>query len=178
MEAYLYIPLALGLLACAITDTRSHRIPNAVTFPLMALALVVHASVAGWDGIFFSMKGVALGLGLFCIPYLLGGMGAGDVKLMMAVGAVIGSRGILSAFIYIAVIGGVFALLALVRRQGLAAFTRRHFQSLRDFFFTGYYASPNDMTIANKRARFGYGIPIALGTFAYLLQTHFGTLVP
>ena len=178
MELSLIAILVSALIVCAITDSRRQRIPNWVTLPLIFLGIVLHSVDSGWAGCLLALKGCGLGFLLFFIPYVLGGMGAGDVKLLSAVGAVTGPAGILQAFFYIAFIGGAYALLAIIRRQGLRAFVGQHFRSLRDFLATGYYASPTDLTIANKRARFGYGIPIALGTFAYLLQTHFGALVP
>lgn len=178
MKQSLLILLISGLIVCAVTDLRRQRIPNWITLPLIIMGITVHSFSSGWSGFLFGVKGCGLGFLLFFVPYVLGGMGAGDVKLLSAVGAVTGPAGILQAFFYIAFIGGAYALLAIIRRQGLRAFVGQHFRSLRDFLATGYYASPTELTIANKRARFGYGIPIALGTFAYLLQTHFGALVP
>jgi prepilin peptidase CpaA len=178
MEITLFFILAIGLFACAVIDTRHHRIPNAITLPMICLAIAFYSAAAGWEGFFFSLKGCGLGFALFLIPYLLGGMGAGDVKLMIAVGAVIGINGILQAVLYIAVSGGVFALLTIIRRQSLKSFILRHLQSFRDFLATGYYASNTDMTIANKGARFGYGLPIAFGTCLYLSQSLYGTYFP
>jgi prepilin peptidase CpaA len=178
MDQFLTVILISALIACAITDSRRQRIPNWVTLPLIVLGIALHSVGSGWAGCLLALKGCGLGFLLFFIPYFLGGMGAGDVKLMSAVGTVIGPDGILHAFLYIAIIGGVFALLSIIRRQGLRIFITQHFRSIRDFLSTGYYASNSDTTIANKRARFGYGIPMALGTCAYLLQTHYGIFVP
>ncbi len=59
-------------------------------------------------------EGMALGIGIFILPYLVGGMGAGDVKLMGAVGAVLGPGGVFMAFLATALAGGILALLVML----------------------------------------------------------------
>ncbi len=77
----LYGWLGIVLIICAITDLRQRRIPNLLTYPTIISALLAYSFIGGWDGFLFSLGGMAFGFALFLLPYLLGGMGAGDVKL-------------------------------------------------------------------------------------------------
>ena len=104
------------VIMAAITDIRSQRIPNVLTFSTMAFALFCHAEGGGLQGFLFSLAGVAIGIALFILPYLMGGMGAGDVKLLGAVGAVLGPWGVFEAALCTALIGGVYALVLLLEK--------------------------------------------------------------
>jgi prepilin peptidase CpaA len=88
-------PLALAglimvLILALITDIRSHKIPNWLTYPTIFLAILLYFDVDGFRGLLFSTEGFGLGLVLLMPFHMLGLMGAGDVKLMGAVGAVLG----------------------------------------------------------------------------------------
>jgi prepilin peptidase CpaA len=81
--------LLVGATAC-VTDLRSRRIPNVLTFGASAAAVLFLGVSAGWAGVLWSLEGWAVGC-LFFLPwFLLGGMGAGDVKLLAALGAWVG----------------------------------------------------------------------------------------
>ena len=108
----LLIVFLSGILIIAVTiDVRVRKIPNLLTFPAMATALAFHSITGGWKGFLFSAEGLALGIALFLIPYIMGGMGAGDAKLMGAIGAIIGPRGVFLASLFTAVAGGIYALI-------------------------------------------------------------------
>jgi len=105
--------LALPLvLSCWIAwgDIKTHRIPNYLTFATaltgLAYALIFH----GWAGLLDGSLGLVLGFGLLFLPYLWGGMGAGDVKALAALGAWVGAERILFLFCYMGIAGGVIAL--------------------------------------------------------------------
>ena len=111
--------IALAIATVAVfTDTKYGRIPNVLTFPAMAAGLALHGAFGGWSGMTFSAQGAALGLGLFLLPFLLGGMGAGDVKLLAALGAFVGPMQIFAAFVCCALVGGVMGVFILVRKYG------------------------------------------------------------
>ena len=110
MNIFLNIMMATALIISVVEDLRRQKIPNVVTFPAMVLAVAVHSLSAGMNGFLYSAGGLALGMGLFMIPYIMGGMGAGDVKLMGACGAVFGPKGILAASILVVLAGGVYSL--------------------------------------------------------------------
>ena len=88
------------------TDLRSRKIPNRLTFAAMVFMLAYYGAAHGFEGMWFSCKGLLLGIGLLMPLYFLGGMGAGDAKLMGAVGAALGMQGVLTVFLFTALIGG------------------------------------------------------------------------
>ena len=115
MAAFLIVALCIS----TITDFKGHRIPNALTFPVILIGLAYHGATQGGGGLLFSLAGLALGLGVMLLPYLAGYMGGGDVKLMMGVGACLGTDLLFCAFLYSCIAGGLYALIVLAPRSGL-----------------------------------------------------------
>jgi prepilin peptidase CpaA len=132
-----------------------------VTFPAIGLGVLVHTFTAGLDGLFFSLLGIVIGFGLLIFPYLLGGMAAGDVKLLMAIGALKGTAFTFGSFIYIAIIGGIIAVIILVMKKEFSTTIKRMIFSLRLQTLDGL--NKNEIHHA-----FPYGVAIVLGTGCYL----------
>jgi prepilin peptidase CpaA len=151
--------LAAGLLVATAIDLRTRRIPNVVT-ALMAAAGIALA-VTGASGLSLAAvgAGVALGLCLMMPGHLLGATGAGDVKLMGAVGALLGPGLIVRAFLFTALAGGVLALLVAARRGRLATTIRgtAHLVAQPS-------DAPHNLTTAGPGRRFAYGPAIAVGS--------------
>lgn len=106
--------LVVLVLAAAVTDLRERRIPNWLTFPGLALALGMHSILGGTRGLLWSLLGATVAGCIYFAPYLLGWMGGGDLKLMTALGAVLGPQDWLQLFFWTALCGGVLALGALL----------------------------------------------------------------
>lgn len=98
----------------AAFDAKERRIPNKVTFIGIVVGLLFNLITGGWTGLFTSFLGLLVGIAIFFIPFAMGGMGAGDVKLMGAIGALMGWRFSLEAAIYSALVGGAMVLVYLV----------------------------------------------------------------
>lgn len=164
------ICLMLILLLAVVSDLRSRKIPNRLTFPAVLAGILYHAGVGGWRGLLFSLEGMLLGLALLGVFYLLGGMGAGDVKLMAAVGSFLGPKDIFVAFIGTALVGGIYAiiLVALNRRWTLDAFKQKA-SRLRIFLLSGGMVSKTPRGKEGKPA-LSYGVAIALGTLLALIK--------
>ena len=103
------IVLVVALIAC-VTDVRSRRIPNVLTLGGAAAALVFHTVTAEGAGIGAVAIGWLVGTAVFLPFFLLGGMGAGDVKLMAAIGAWLGPAEAFAIAIYASLAGGVLAI--------------------------------------------------------------------
>lgn len=108
----LVLPLLLSL-AMAGTDLARRRIPNYLTLGGALAGLGFQAGWHGWSGLLDGIGGVVLGLCLLMWPYLKGGMGAGDVKGLAALGAWLGLAGTCWLFIYMGLSGGVLILVVL-----------------------------------------------------------------
>ncbi|MCD2137996.1 A24 family peptidase [Salinicoccus halitifaciens] len=110
--------LIVVLAVCVVTDLRKRKIYNKVIFPSLLVALSLNIASAGFSGLGDALLGFAAGLALLLIPYILGGMGAGDVKLLGLIGALKGSGFVLETFIYTAVIGAMLAIIVIIMRGG------------------------------------------------------------
>ncbi|MFO0841664.1 MAG: A24 family peptidase [Gemmataceae bacterium] len=118
-----------ALVAAATTDVWEFTVPNRLTVPLLLGGLLFHAATSGLTGLAGSAWGVLVGLGV-TVPFCaLGGMGAGDVKLMAAVGAWLGSLLTICLFLVSCLVAAVYALV-LVFVYGNAAETLRRCLSL------------------------------------------------
>lgn len=106
------------LIICIFTDLKERKIYNKVIFPALLLAFIFQTITGGWIGLQAAFLGFFVGLGVLLIPYLLGGMGAGDVKLLALIGALKGTVFVLNTAIYMALIGGMIALFVLLFRKG------------------------------------------------------------
>ncbi len=113
----LYGWLMVVLIACSVTDLYHRRIPNLMTLTTILIALLSYCLISGMNGFLFSLRGLGLGFIIFLLPYIMGGMGAGDVKLMGTVGAVLGTGHTLVALLFIAISGGVLALGQMLYRR-------------------------------------------------------------
>ena len=107
--SYLVVPLLLALWI-AWGDVRTQRIPNYLTLSAALGGLVFQGIFQGWGGLLNGGAGLLLGFGLLILPYALGGMGAGDVKALAALGAWLGPTLTLYLFCYMALVGGVLAV--------------------------------------------------------------------
>jgi len=116
---------AAFLVFAVASDLRFHRIPNWLTLPALLAALLISPWAGGTSGPLQAAAGAALGLALLVGPYALGGMGAGDVKALMALGAWLGVEATLGAAVWAVIAGGTFGLALLALRGELAPFARR-----------------------------------------------------
>jgi prepilin peptidase CpaA len=111
--------LALVLAVCVVTDVRSRKIYNAVLGPAYLAAFASNTALGGWPALKGSLLGFVTGLGILLIPSFLGGIGAGDVKLLALVGAMKDTGFVLEAAVYMALAGGLIALLVIMFSKGM-----------------------------------------------------------
>lgn len=162
MNFIITIILAAALLTATITDLRRQRIYNWLTFPLMLAGLAFHTTVGGVDGLLMSAAGFGLGIALMILPFLLGMMGAGDVKLMAGIGAWVGASTILVAFVFTCLVGGVYALGVLFFHREQA---REVLANIKSTFVN--FLVTRTLSYAPTSAalpRLCYGVAIAAGT--------------
>jgi prepilin peptidase CpaA len=162
VEVFLLIVLFVLLTLSAITDIKWKKIPNFLTFPVMLIGLTAHGFTSGVLGLIYSFEGLFLGLALLIVFYFFGVMGAGDVKLMGAVGSLLGPAGIFKAFLFTAIVGGIYALIVLSYKDQLLCFKKQIMPSLKLSLIT---RRPMFMDNDGKASPIlCYGIAIALGT--------------
>lgn len=156
-------------LSC-ITDTFKSKIPNILNFSLIVAGVTINSVTLGAQGALSSLCGLGLGIGLLLLPYLMGGMGAGDVKALGALGALIGPSALLHVFVYMGLLGGGFALLHHVYRSDLKATLREGWHSVCASALTrkAEYLLPNSSARPKEALRFPYSSAIALGYYCYV----------
>ena len=165
------ILVAVIVIVAAATDIRSRRIPNWLTLFGVCAGLSLNWYISGLPGILTSLEGMGLGFGAYFVLYCLHAMGAGDVKLMAAVGAIIGPGNWFAVFIATAIAGGVLAL-------GLMIWKGRVRETLWNVFFIAgelaHFRAPHkrrsDLDVKDPRSlKMPHGVAIAAGTVTCLL---------
>lgn len=165
--------LMLLLVGAAAVDYRSHRIPNGLVLSGALYAVIYSSLLPPWPNgtVLFPLAGLGLGLLLFLPLYLLGAMGAGDVKLLAMVGAFLGPDDVWRAAVASLIAGGALAIVFVVV-NGTAL---RMVHNLAALFRMGLLATmsgsvPSARISAGASAgRLPYGVAIAMGTSGYLV---------
>jgi prepilin peptidase CpaA len=170
--------LALGITLgiASLTDWQQRKIYNKLIGPAFLFAFCLQAMEKGWPGVWLCLAGGGAGLALLIIPYLMGGIGAGDVKLLGVIGAFGGVNFVGTCFLYGALLGGIVSLFILIRRKALSAVFKnllfhlpiKHFIPLLP---QSIYPKPlSDAQKAACEEKFPYGIVLVAGAvFACLL---------
>lgn len=161
------IVLVLVLVICFVTDFKQQKIYNFVMFPSLITAFILNLCFNGFAGLKLSLLGFVTGLCILLIPYLLGGMGAGDVKLLTFIGVLKGSVFVLNTAIYMALIGGVIALIIIIFQKQTVKFFKTFFLWLFSFFSGIRYKLEFENSGLSKK--YPYGTAIVLGALICLL---------
>ena len=158
----LFLPLALSL-AMAWMDLRTRRIPNYLTLGGAAAGLGYQLGAHGWPGLAGSLAGLVLGFSLLLLPYLKGGMGAGDVKALAAMGAWLGLVRTFHLFIYMGLSGGLLILVVLWWRGLLRTALRQVWTQLVNLLLCPPQRWSLPVLNSPQGRTVPYGVALALG---------------
>ncbi|NLX94659.1 MAG: prepilin peptidase [Rhodopirellula sp.] len=161
------------LVVAAVIDGWKLKVPNWITFPMILSGWVASTAMFGFSGLAWSLVGTAVGLALLMPAYAIGGMGAGDVKLLAGVGAWVGAAHTFWAFLISAVVGGIIAMIMVLYRRKWRHHRLQFWAILTEIFTI---RDPNELSAiaANRKNTMlllPYGIPIAIGTIGYFAAT-------
>jgi prepilin peptidase CpaA len=153
------------LFLLVVEDVRNRRIPNWLTVPGAAAGVVLAIATAGWPGAVQAVAGVFTAFVVLIVPFAMRGLGAGDVKALIALGAFWGPVGILGSFPWMLVAGGAIAFVLLSLQGELPAMLRRWATALVTWRVTRrwIYAAP----APGERRGLPFALAIALGASAY-----------
>jgi prepilin peptidase CpaA len=150
-------------LAGAGWDIASRRIPNKLTYTGIIIGILLRAGLLGWQGFVSAIAGGLLGGFIFFLLYLVRGMGAGDVKLITAIGCFTGPERILQVILACALAGGVMAVFVMIYRKRALA-TMRNIGELLLFHASHGPQTHPTLNIDNPQSiRLPYGVAIAAG---------------
>jgi prepilin peptidase CpaA len=165
------ILVAVIVAAAAATDLRWRKIPNWLTLSGASAGLLLNWNISGFAGVMSSLGGMALGFGAYFFLYYLHAIGAGDVKLMAAVGAIVGPENWIRVFIATAIAGGVLAL-ALMIWKGRVRETLSNaiFITAELAHFRAPHKRRSDLDVKDPRSlKMPHAVAIAAGTVTCLL---------
>lgn len=163
------VALSVAIVACA-TDLRASRIPNWLTFYAALGGVLYHALAPAGGGATVAALGLATGLMVFFPIFALDAMGAGDVKLMAALGAWLGWNPILYVALYGAIAGGVLAVAVSLRHGYLRRALANVKVLLTSWWLAGVRPLP-ELTLENRSSlRLPYAVPIMAGLLMVLWQ--------
>jgi len=165
--------VSLTLVVAAVIDGWKLKVPNWLTFPMVLSGWVYSGLHFGWDGLGWSLTGTAVGLCLLLPAYAIGGMGAGDVKLMAGVGAWMWGTTTFYAFCVSAIVGGIIALAMIAVRRKWLHHTRQMLTIATEILVVRDASQLSAMAAERKSTMtlLPYGIPIAIGSIAYFAWT-------
>jgi prepilin peptidase CpaA len=161
--------VSIVLVVAAVWDGARLRVPNWLTFSLILSGWLYSTVAFGWAGLGWSMAGTLLGFGLLIPVYAVGGMGAGDVKLLAGVGAWVHATHTLKAFCAAGIVGGLLALILVFTRSRW----RKHLAQLQCLIVEFWTVRDPEKLAAVAAERKGsmlllpYGIPIMIGSILY-----------
>jgi prepilin peptidase CpaA len=157
--------VALGVVLIAVVwDVASRRIPNLLTFGAALAAFAAHGYFDSWSGLGLSLLGWIVGVALFFPVFALGGMGAGDVKLLGAIGAWLGSASVVWVALYTGVAGGILAVVVALFSGYLKQALRNVWGLLLYWRVAGIRPQPQLTLNAGPNApRLAYAVPMLAG---------------
>jgi prepilin peptidase CpaA len=158
------------VLVAAFIDMRSRRIPNWLTLLGVLVGLGLNAFTYGLAGVRNSLGGMLLGFSAYLILYLLRAMGAGDVKLMAALGAIVGPENWVAVFIASAVAAGVLALALMVWKGRVRETVFNTLLIVQELaHFRAPFKRNTHLDVKDPRSlNMPHGVAIAAGTVACL----------
>lgn len=185
MDLILIVVLLIFLILVVYADITTRKIPNRYTFPIILFGVILGFMISGARGALSSLLGFAVGVLIFIIPFSLGGMGAGDVKMMGAIGALMGPVFVFRSALLTAVSGGILALAYIIYKLGVKKASMKIFGPLLTKVVSYVYIRTGNVWFGKKadalrtvqmdktKYYIPYAIPIAIGTIVALLIGYF-----
>lgn len=162
-----YLVIALTLLA-AWTDTYTRRIPNWLTVSGVLAGIAMNSHFRGWPGALASLEGLGLALAVLLPLVLLRGLGAGDWKLMGAVGSFVGPVLLIFILVGSILLSGLMAMVQMMRTRRVAETLKNVATLLRGFFSFGLRPNPQISLDNPGLMKLPFGVAVAAATvFCY-----------
>jgi len=155
---FFLVPLAVLII---YYDVRYRRIPNAFVLATLITGLTLNFALGGLNGGLYSAGGCVLAFILMFMLHVFGAMGAGDVKLFASIGSVIGAQLVLPTFVVVVLMGGLLALVSILRSGAFGTTMHRVLQILVGLL--PGWQMPKFSVPADRRLTIPYGVAITIG---------------
>lgn len=162
------IAICLLLLLSVYCDIRSYKIKNVITLPFILAGLLTGLFIEGANGLSHSVLGILLPLAILLPLYILRMLGAGDIKLLCAIGAITGPGTILYVIAYSFISGGIIGLVVMLVRKNLGLRIQYLITYLKSCFLTVSMLPYGNPHSKNDGSKFRFSYAIACGTFISL----------
>ncbi len=156
-QAMAQVVLAAAVIIGVFFDLRERRIPNWLTMPALGAGLILQTIYAGPMGLLLALGGAAAGAAFLALPFAAGWVGGGDLKLLAAIGALMGAPFAFWTVLFASAAGGLLTL-------GWLALTGNLFGSLK-YIFTVWRRN-TDVKPAALATSLSFGPALALGVIA------------
>ena len=171
MKVVLDVTLFGFIVLAALFDIKERRIPNWVILIGLIGGLVLSALQDGMQ-LIFSVVSFFVGIVALLIPFAFGWMGAGDVKLFAAIGALLGYSRLPRVFFYSCLVAGCIALLALALGYAQQVSFKNFWTDCKFIFLTGRTGLPKTMRLSSSAYSVPWGVAIGAGTImAYYIDS-------
>jgi prepilin peptidase CpaA len=157
------------VLIAVVVDLKTRRIPNILIGLGLVLAIGYNIYTSGLSGTLFSLKGLGVGMLLLILPFMSGGMGAGDVKLLGMIGAFKGTWFVFNAFIFMALWGGLIIIIILIHKKQLVHTFKKIISGLL-LLPMGLGKAYNHMDKGELAIYYPYGLAIGLGVITCFIK--------
>lgn len=153
-------------------DSKTQRIPNWLTVSGLAAGILLHAAFGGWPGVLMALEGAGLGLAILLPLVLLRALGAGDWKLMGALGAFLGPEMLWFVLLASVLVAGAMAIVLTIRERRVRETLRNLGLLVMGFLTFGVRAQPQ-ISLDNPDAlKLPFGVAAALGTLICFVAAH------
>jgi prepilin peptidase CpaA len=154
-------------------DWRTRRIPNWLTVSGFLIGLIVHTWISGWRGAVMSLEGAGLALAVLIPLVLMRGLGAGDWKLMGAVGSFLGPVMMLFVLLATILVAGVMATVMVIKTNQVVSTFRNMAILVQGFFAFGLVTHPEISLDNPGLLKLPFGVAVAIGTLGCFLTAQF-----
>jgi prepilin peptidase CpaA len=156
----------------AYTDLLERRIPNWLTAPGLFVGLTLHAWLAGWRGVLTSLEGAGLALVILLPLVLMRGLGAGDWKLMGAVGAFLGPWMMLFVLVASFFVTGLVSIVRMAAMGKMKSTLRNMMVLVQGFIAFGMKPNPEISLDTPGLIKLPFGATVAVGTLICFVAAH------
>lgn len=164
----LVVALLLLLLFATAVDVTRHIIPNIISLTILVCGIAFQVLFDGWAGLVTALTGFLVGFFIFIPFYILGGMAAGDVKLMAAIGTMLGPESAILAAGLSLLAGSILGIALVMLKGDLLRLLQRYYRILKTFLLTFQLVYERPKSDEAAVLRFPYALAITAGTLLAL----------